>query len=127
MFPEGRINMTDELLLPGRPGAAMIALQAGVPLLPCYIQGSPYDKTPWSPFFIRTKVKVVFGRPIATESYLDRVDDRELHGELTLQAMKEIACLAGQPDFEPCLAGKRWKPTNEELEEAMAIADRRRR
>ena len=118
--------MTDELLLPGRPGAAMIALKAGVPLVPCYIQGSPYDKTPWSPFLIRTKVKVVFGRPIATEPYLDCADDRELQGELTLQAMKEIARLAGQPDFEPELAGKRWKPTTEELEEAMELADRRR-
>ena len=40
----------------------MIALKAGVPLVPCYIQGSPYDKTPWSPFLIHTKVKVKFGQ-----------------------------------------------------------------
>jgi 1-acyl-sn-glycerol-3-phosphate acyltransferase len=127
MFPEGRINMGEELMLPGRPGAAMIALKAGVPLVPCYIQGSPYDRTPWSPFFIHTKVKVMFGRPIDTTPYLDRADDREVQGELTLLAMKEIARLAGQPDFEPELAGKRWKPTEEELEEAMEVAGRRRR
>ena len=27
MFPEGRINETEQLLLPGRPGAALVALQ----------------------------------------------------------------------------------------------------
>ncbi len=125
MFPEGRINMTDELLLPGRPGAALIALQAGVPILPCYIEGSPYDKTAWSPFFMLTKSRVRFGRPIDTTPYLDRVDDRELHGELTLQAMKEIARLADQPDFEPKLAGRHWKPTKEEIDAAHARQRRR--
>ena len=39
MLPEGRINATDTLLLPGRPGAAMIALKARVPVVPCYLEG----------------------------------------------------------------------------------------
>jgi 1-acyl-sn-glycerol-3-phosphate acyltransferase len=125
MFPEGRINMSDELLLPGRPGAAMIALQAGVPLLPCYIENSPYLGTPWSPFLMRTRARVRFGRVIETTPYLDRADDREIHGELTLRAMKEIARLAEQPDFEPQLAGKHWKPTQEELDIANARQKRR--
>lgn len=127
MFPEGRINMTEEVLLPGRPGAAMIALQAGVPILPCYIHGSPYNRTPWSPFLMSTKSEVRFGRLIDTTPYLDRVDDRDVHGELTLRAMKEIARLAGKPDFEPQLAGRQWKPTAEELEAAMAAQQSRRR
>jgi 1-acyl-sn-glycerol-3-phosphate acyltransferase len=126
MFPEGRINMTEDVLLPGRPGAAMIALQAGVPILPCYIEGSPYDKTPWSPFLMRTKARVRFGRLIDTTPYLADVEDREVHAALTMRAMKEIARLAGQPDFEPQLAGRRWKPTQEELEAAMAAQSRRR-
>ena len=37
MFPEGRINTTDQLLLPGRSGAALIALKARAPVVPCYI------------------------------------------------------------------------------------------
>lgn len=126
MFPEGRINMTDEVLLPGRPGAALIALQAGVPILPVYIEGSPYHRTPWSPFLMMTKSRVRFGRLIDTSAYRDRVDDRELHAELTMRAMKEIARLAGYPDFEPRLAGKRWKPTQEELDAAMAKQSKRR-
>lgn len=126
MFPEGRINMTDEVLLPGRPGAAMIALQAGVPILPCYIEGSPYYRTPWSPFLMPTTSRVRFGRLIDTRPFLDRVDDRDTHAELTMRAMKEIARLAGHPDFEPQLAGKKWKPTAEEVAEAIAGQAKRR-
>ncbi len=33
MFPEGRINRTDQLLLPGRPGAILVALQGAGPCL----------------------------------------------------------------------------------------------
>lgn len=127
MFPEGRINMTKEVLLPGRPGAAMIALQAGVPILPVYIEGSPYYRTPWSPFLMMTKSRVRFGRLIDTTPYMDRVDDRDTHAELTMRAMKEIARLAGHPEFEPQLAGKRWKPTPEEIEEALAMAKQAKR
>ena len=31
--------------------------------------------------------------------------------------LKEIARLAGREDFEPQLAGRRWKPGSEESEE----------
>lgn len=66
MFPEGRINVTPDPLLPLRAGAAMIAAKASVPIIPIYIQGSPYQETysVVSPFLIRTRVKVTFGRPI---------------------------------------------------------------
>jgi 1-acyl-sn-glycerol-3-phosphate acyltransferase len=126
MFPEGRINMTDEPLLPGRPGAAMIALKAGVPIVPCYIEGSPYDETPSSPFFLRARAKVIFGDPIDVSFYADRADDRDAQAEIMLLVLKEIARLAGRDDFEPQLAGKRWKPTQEELEADMASSKRRK-
>ena len=31
--------------MPGRPGAALIALKARVPVVPCYIHDAPYDGT----------------------------------------------------------------------------------
>lgn len=127
MFPEGRINMTDELLLPARPGAAMIALKAGVPILPCYIAGSPYDRTAWSPFLMTARATVRFGKPIDLSFYADRADDREVQAEITQLVMQEIARLAGQDGYQPKMAGKRWKPTNEELEADMAASVRRRR
>ena len=69
MFPEGRINRTGDLMLPMRPGAAHVALRARVPLLPCYIEGSPYDRVPWSPLLLAAHVVVHFGEliPARTE------------------------------------------------------------
>ncbi len=45
MFPEGRINTTERFMISGRPGVALIALKARVPVIPCYIEGSPYNGT----------------------------------------------------------------------------------
>jgi 1-acyl-sn-glycerol-3-phosphate acyltransferase len=40
LFPEGRVNVTAEALLPLEPGAAAIARRAGVPLVPLAVAGS---------------------------------------------------------------------------------------
>jgi 1-acyl-sn-glycerol-3-phosphate acyltransferase len=122
MFPEGRINTTqDQFLLPVRPGAALVALRAKVPMLPCYIEGAPYDGLkPTSPFFMRARVKVRFGDPIDLSNHNDSGNERHLAKELTLRVMKEIARLAGRDDFEPQLAGKNWLP-----EELKALAEQR--
>ncbi|MBC8876641.1 MAG: 1-acyl-sn-glycerol-3-phosphate acyltransferase [Planctomycetes bacterium] len=122
VFPEGRINMTDKFMLPGRPGAILVALKARVPIVPCFIQGSPYDRTPWSPFLMRAKVIVRFGEPIDLSPYYDRERDAGLVGQLMLEAIKAIAGLAGREDFEPSLAGRRWKPTEEEVDRDMAAS-----
>lgn len=110
IFPEGRINTTDQLLLSGRPGAAMIALRARVPVVPCYIEGSPNDGTAWGCLFMPAKVRLVIGRPIDLAEYFGQEDDREVLKALTKRFLKEIATLAGHPDFEPQLAGRFYKP-----------------
>jgi 1-acyl-sn-glycerol-3-phosphate acyltransferase len=127
MFPEGRINMTDELLLPGRPGVALIALKARVPILPCYIEGSPYNGTAWSPFLMRARVKVKFGQLIDISEYYGREQEPGVHAEIMRRCMKAVAELAGQPDFEPKLAGRNWKPTTEQIEADMAASEANRR
>jgi 1-acyl-sn-glycerol-3-phosphate acyltransferase len=127
MFPEGRINMTEALMLPGRPGAVMIAIKAKVPIIPCYVEGSPYDGTPWSPLFMPARVKLQVGEPIRLDEYHGRhVDGRELK-TIMQRCMQAIAGLAGQADFEPRIAGRRWKPTEEELQADLAEAKRIRR
>jgi len=125
MLPEGRINMSDEFLLPVRPGAALIALRASVPLIPCYIEGAPYRKMPYSPFLMPARVRVHVGDPVDLSSYRDHANEPEAAAQLTLEAMRAVARLAGQNEFEPTLAGKRWKPTPEELADAMANSDQR--
>lgn len=127
MFPEGRINMKEELLLPARPGAAMIALKARVPILPCYIEGSPFAGTPTSPFRMPARVRVKFGEPIDLSSYYDRTRENGVLAEITRRCMAEIAKLAGQPNYQVKLAGRQWKPSQEEVKVDLAEATQRKK
>ncbi len=117
MLPEGRINRSEEFMLAARPGAAMVALKAGVPLVPCYIEGSPYAGTMASPFFMTANTRVYFGQPIETSDYAARADEGGLAEEITLRALRAMADLAGHPDFQPQLAGRKWSPLVEREEE----------
>jgi 1-acyl-sn-glycerol-3-phosphate acyltransferase len=117
MFPEGRINETkDLLLLPGRPGAALVALKARVPIIPVFISGSPYDGTPLGSLKMRAHVRVKIGQPIDLSAYYGREKEEGVMQEITKRLLHEMACLAGHPEFEPQLAGRRWKPGDAEIE-----------
>jgi 1-acyl-sn-glycerol-3-phosphate acyltransferase len=113
LFPEGRINTTDNLLLPGRLGAALIALTTRVPVIPCYIQGSPYRGSIVGAIFTPAKVRLIVGQPIDLSEFYGREKEREVLDHLTRVFLKEIAKLAGQPDFEPEIAGRSHKPTSD--------------
>jgi 1-acyl-sn-glycerol-3-phosphate acyltransferase len=117
MFPEGRINETqDTLLLPGRPGAALVALKARVPIIPVFISGSPYDGTPLGPLKMRAHVRVKIGKPMDLSAYYGREKEAGVTQEITKRLMREIACLAGHPEFEPQLAGRRWMSEGQEID-----------
>lgn len=109
MLPEGRINTTEAFMLPVRPGAVLVALRARVPILPCYIEGSPYRGTVISPLVTRANVRVVYGNLIDLSEYHGRESESGLVGDLMRRIVKEIASLAGRADFEPQLAGRKWK------------------
>jgi 1-acyl-sn-glycerol-3-phosphate acyltransferase len=111
VLPEGRINTTAVTLLPGRPGAALIALKARVPVIPCYLSGSPYDGTPYGALLMPANVRLQIGRPIDLSAYYGREGEREVLEELTRQFLHAMARLAGDDDFEPQLAGRFYKPT----------------
>jgi 1-acyl-sn-glycerol-3-phosphate acyltransferase len=110
MLPEGRLNDTPALLLPGRPGAVLVALKAEVPIIPCYITGSPRGKTLIGSMFVPARGKLVIGRPLDISAYYGREKEREVLEELTRTILREIALLAGVKDFQPELAGRRWLP-----------------
>lgn len=110
IFPEGRLNTTDRLLLPGRPGAAMIALRARVPVVPCYLSGTPYDGTTFGWLRMAARAELVVGPPVDVSEFYGRENDREVLEELTRRFLIEIAKLAGQPDYQPGLAGRFYKP-----------------
>ncbi len=109
MFPEGRINRTSELLLPGRPGAALIALRARVPVIPCYIEGAPAAESIVGPLLRSARVTLYIGEAIDLSPYYGREKEDGVTEALTLIFLKEIAKLAGRPDFQPRLAGRRWR------------------
>jgi 1-acyl-sn-glycerol-3-phosphate acyltransferase len=125
MLPEGRINMSEDLLLPARPGAALVAMKADVPLIPCYIEGAPYRRYPWSPLVMPARVQVRFGQPLDPPRATATNGDDNLAAQHTLDALRAIAALAGQPHFQPRLAGRNWKPTAQELEANMAAKEQR--
>jgi 1-acyl-sn-glycerol-3-phosphate acyltransferase len=115
MFPEGRINTSGEFMLPVRPVAAVVAIKAGVPMIPCYIEGSPYDRTPWSPFLMFARVRVRFGDEL--QPTVEEKETRDPAANSIAEVVRRISELAGQSDFKPTLAGRRWKPTEAELAE----------
>ena len=118
LFPEGKINITDQLLLPLRSGAVAIALAARVPIVPCFIEGSPHDKkTFYGCFFRSARTTLRIGQPFDLTEYYDRSDDRNLLDELTLRIGRAMATLAGRPDYEPEPAGRRRRdPVRDEAE-----------
>ncbi len=108
MFPEGRINKSSELMLPLRAGAILVALKAKVPVVPCYLHDSPFRGPVWSPFLMRSRTTVRYGRPIDLSEFHDRPNGDGLYGELMCRCALEIAKLAGRTDYQPKLAGRRW-------------------
>jgi len=113
MFPEGRINTTDRLLLPGRPGATKVAIKAQVPVIPCYITDSPGGFNEFAFLITPSRTKLRVGRPVDLASYYGRDNEKQVLEEVTRTLMCEIARLAGDNHFEPELAGRRWKPGSE--------------
>jgi len=113
LFPEGRLNATDRILLPGRPGAALIALKSRVPVIPCYIRGGPPARYVLEPLIRPARVEVIVGRPIDLSEFFGREDERGVLEELTRRFLREIAVLGGYLDFQPTLAGRFYKPTND--------------
>ncbi len=115
LFPEGRINDTERFLLPGRPGAALIALKARAPVIPCHITDSPYDGTLFGFMVVPTRTRLKIGKPIDLSPYYDNAGDREVQVELTKLFLREIAKLGGVDKFEPELAGRNWKTADNRL------------
>lgn len=126
MFPEGTINRS---FVPGdaRPGAARMAMESGVPLVPCAIWGSQRIFTKGRSFrAVRNVVITVeFGEPILYETGDDPV-------EVTDRLMAAIAEMVdrAQRDYpqQPAPGEEWWQPAHlgggaPTPDEAQAIAE----
>jgi 1-acyl-sn-glycerol-3-phosphate acyltransferase len=127
LFPEGRVNTTNDLLLPGRAGAALIALRARVKVIPCYVKGVPYDGTALGSLRMPGRAQVFVGQPIDLTPYFGHEGDKQVLEELTKRMLVEIAKLAGVPDYQPKLAGRQWKngeaPDAQRVEAPRGVAE----
>lgn len=93
MFPEGT-RSKDARLHPALPGAAMVALLAGAPVLPVAITGTEAVRLPGSLLGVlrgrRPHLRVVFGEPL-------RLDGSSADGQsaerATDQVMRQVAAL----------------------------------
>ena len=101
LFPEGRRSQGGELLT-FKPGAAMLALRTGAPIVPVYIDGAR-KALPRKHWFPRpADVRVTFGEPIDPRAARGSVADgslskRRAYDALTEQLRGEIALLANYP------------------------------
>lgn len=83
IFPEGTRNG----MAKGKPiknGPMLIAIKAGVPIIPIGIKGN------FKPF---RKVTINIGKPIYYDQYKGKTKDKEIVNELTQNLMKEIVRL----------------------------------
>jgi hypothetical protein len=70
-------------------------------------------------------VTVRFGEPMYPATSPNADGSEPTAENFTLEALKAIAKLAGRGDFQPKLAGRNWKPTQDELNAAMEAKERR--
>jgi 1-acyl-sn-glycerol-3-phosphate acyltransferase len=97
VYPEGTLTR-DENLWPmrGKTGVARLALQTGVPVIPCASWGPekvipPYGKK--IKLFPRTKVSVIMGDPVDLSPWQDKADDPQAVEAATEAIMDEITKL----------------------------------
>jgi 1-acyl-sn-glycerol-3-phosphate acyltransferase len=99
IFPEGRIIPTSgrEFGEP-KPGAAFIALRAGVPVIPAYISGTPETRSIWEALRTPSHARVVFGPPIDLAHYQSNGHTgKDAAPEVTELFMDAIRALRDRP------------------------------
>ena len=101
IFPEGGIG-TGCGLREANTGVAFLALKAGVPVYPIFIQGVEYDGVSdiMVAFFRRQRVRVTYGKPVDLSEYSAVRPSQETLTEVTNLLMARLAEL-GNVDFTP--------------------------
>ena len=90
LFPEGKRDRTG-VLLPGKPGAAVVAAHSGAPLIPMAVSGTEQMSVlNW--LWKRPTVTVTIGKPFLLSQTGGRIS-RSMASELTNEIMLQIAAL----------------------------------
>lgn len=98
VFPEGRMNLETDGLLPADTGLAWLALKAKVPVYPVFLRNTPQEgESMIFPFFSPRRVHVCYGDPIDLSRYESCRTTQKLLREVTDQLMTELASLGNVP------------------------------
>ncbi len=106
MFPEGRINRSNEPLQSVRSGAGMVSIKSGVPLIPCWIEGAPCGWAVWSGLFMAAHVRIFIGCPVGGDC-VEEVDA----DQLVEKAMRQSLDLGDRKTCPVVLAKHRRRVT----------------
>ena len=100
LFPEGT-RTRDGALQEAKTGAGMIALQAGVPVVPVYIDGT-FDAMRRGMWFPRPrKVRVSYGRPFDPALVMGDLPKREGYARVADEMMRRIGELMPRAQLPP--------------------------
>jgi 1-acyl-sn-glycerol-3-phosphate acyltransferase len=94
LFPEGSLSGTGRgRLRAAKRGAALLALQSGVPVYPAFILGGPQHTHVPSAWLLPSRARVILGQPIDLAPYGGRKRDRKLIEEVGAHLMRQITAL----------------------------------
>jgi len=95
LFPEGT-RSADGTIQPAEPGAGLIALKAGVPILPVRLFGMYECLSRHMKRLRFHPIRVVIGKPYRP-AILEGRKERESYGLVAQEMMDRVAALEGQP------------------------------
>jgi 1-acyl-sn-glycerol-3-phosphate acyltransferase len=95
IYPEGT-RSPDGRLYRGKTGAARLALEVGVPVVPVAMIGTNVAQPAGRRLPKRTRVGIAFGKPLDFSGYTGMNDDRFVLREVTDEIMYQIMLLSGQ-------------------------------
>jgi 1-acyl-sn-glycerol-3-phosphate acyltransferase len=95
IYPEGT-RSHDGRLYRGKTGVARLALETGVPVIPCAVVGTDVVAPPGKKFGSFTRPIVRYGEPLDFSRYEGLENDRFILRSITDEIMYEIMRLSGQ-------------------------------
>jgi 1-acyl-sn-glycerol-3-phosphate acyltransferase len=103
VFPEGKIERSRDLL-PFQTGVALMAIKAGVPVYPAYLDGTQRNKEMWEAFFYRNRATLAFGdavefdRSATSKEVLQAATQRMTDAVAALKQRSERAEFSRRPN-----------------------------